>query len=120
MKLKTSIVKNTNVPTKATILFKNPNSIPTILRVAAAIKAMLEIIKKVAPPFAATKLFNQTNSPSYKIVKSGITLPPFMAKFTELKIPPKTKKNKNSFMSDLFNPLRIFEGLTARSVILTP
>ena len=81
---------------------------------------MLVIIRKVAPPFTVTNAFNQTKSPSSKIVTSGIRLPPFMAKFTELNMPPTTKKNKRSFMLDLLNALRISEGLTARSVILTP
>ena len=48
VKLRTSIVKKANVPTKVTTLFKSPEFIPTILLVAAAINVMLVIIRNVA------------------------------------------------------------------------
>ena len=120
VKLRTSIVKNTKVPTDVTILFKNPEFIPTIRFVAAAINAILVIIRNVAPPFARIKLFSQGNNPSSKIVTSGITLPPFIAKFTELNIPPITKKNRKIFTIERLRGLLISEGFTALSVILTP
>ncbi|EPA06385.1 hypothetical protein BG20_I1752 [Candidatus Nitrosarchaeum limnium BG20] len=81
---------------------------------------MLVRIKKVAPPFAVTYSFNQGNRPTSKILDVGTTLPPFSARFTELNIPPITKKNRNTFTIDLLRGLRISLGLTARSVILTP
>jgi hypothetical protein len=119
-KLKASIEKKTKVPTNVTNLFKNPEFIPTILFVAAAIKVILVIIRKVAPPLVVTNSFNQGKSPPSKISALGIILPPFIAKFTELNKPPITKKNKNIFTVDLFKGLRVSEGLTARSVILIP
>ena len=67
VKLKTRIVTKTKVPTEETSLFKNPESNPTILFVAAAINPILVIIRKVAPPFATTKVCSHVNNPSSKI-----------------------------------------------------
>ena len=120
VKLKTSIVKKTNVPTKVTILFRNPEFIPTIRFVAAAIRVMLVIIRNVAPPFADTNSITQGRRPSSRIEVSGSILPPLIAKFTALNIPPITKKNKNILVIDLRRGLLISDGFTALSVIRIP
>ena len=120
MKLKTSIVKKTNVPTKVTILFRNPEFIPTIRFVAAAIKVILVIIRNVAPPFADTNSVTHGKRPSSRIDVSGSMLPPLIAKFTALNMPPITKKNKKILAIDLRRGLRISDGFTALSVIRIP
>ena len=56
VKLKARTVTKTNVLAEETNLFKNQESKPTILFVAAAINIILEIIRKVAPPLAITKV----------------------------------------------------------------
>ena len=114
------IEKKMKVPTNVTVLFKNPMFNPTIRLVAAAINAILVMMRKVAPPFDITNEFAHATRPPSNIETSGIMLPPLIAKFTELNIPPITKKNKKIFTIDRFMGLRISDGFTALSVILVP
>jgi len=113
------IEKKMNVPTNVKILLKKPSR-PTILRVAAAIRVMLDIIKKVAPPLAPTKSPSHEINPTSKSVVTGMFAPPFSAKPTELNKPPITKKNRKIFTIERLMGLRVSDGLTARWVIFNP
>ncbi len=119
MKLNANIEKKINVLTNVIILFNLPPN-PTILLVAAAINVILDTIRNAAPPFEKIKSLNQTINPSSRIDVKGIMLPPFKEKFTELKRPPITKKNRKIFTKERFIGLRISEGFIARSVMLVP
>ena len=107
------------VPTKVNILLKIPY-IPTILLVAAAIIVILDMIKKVNPPFAWIKSVAHGIRPSEKIDLSGGCAPPCIAKDTEVKIAPIMNKNKNPLKNALLRGLRVSEGCITLSVILIP